>query len=50
MNQERLDHVRAVVHFAAGDGYNEDQNPLWLDIQRAIAAMKEGKNFSWPQR
>lgn len=45
-----VDHTRMVVFDAAGAGFNLDGNPLWLDIQRAIAAMKEGKAFSSPRR
>lgn len=43
-------HSLATIHFGAGDAYNRTENPLFLDIQRAVAAAKEGKVFFWPQR
>jgi hypothetical protein len=38
-----LDYVRQVVFDTAGEGFNRDGNPIWLDIQRAVDAMKQGK-------
>ncbi len=49
-DEEHLAHSLANIHFGAGDAYNRTTNPIFLDIQRAVAAFKAGANFSWPQR
>lgn len=49
-NDEHVAHSQMVIHFSAGDAYNRTGNPIYLDMQRAVAAAKEGRSFSWPQR
>lgn len=50
-DQGHINHSLMTIHFSAGDGYNRTANPLFLDIQQVVAAIKEGKtSFQWPRR
>jgi hypothetical protein len=41
-NEAAVNAARETVFTAAGDGYNADKNPLWLEIQKAVNVMKAG--------
>lgn len=49
-DQDQINHSLMTIHFSAGDAFNRTKNPIFEDIQRAVAAFKAGQSFSWPQR